>query len=220
MKRVILVWLLCLAPMAFAEEPKSVATFEGVVERTISTPEGSANAQYLIKGKKTRINIETKAGKQSLLVDMQARQVTKLMPEKKSYLTMEVPDIKKTDDEKGAALKKTGKTQLLLGKSCEEWIYKSSKQKVVIWAVPGLGEFMGMTNEIRQAEAWMGMVKEKNLFPVKVTSQDGTGKTVFSMEVTKMTEKAMPDDPFDIPKDYQKMDLSTLLLQGQAAEKK
>lgn len=219
MKRVVLVSLLCLAPAVFAGEAKTTATFEGVVERKITTPEGSATAQYLVKGKKTRINIETKETKQSMLVDMETHQVTKLIPEKKTYLAMEIPDVQKTGDEKGASMKRTGKTRVILGKTCEEWIHKGPQGKAVIWAVPDLGEFMGMTSEIRQAEAWMGAVKAKNLFPMKVTRQDKAGKTVYTMEVTQITEKALPDDPLEIPKDFQKMDLSTLLLEGQPAGK-
>jgi hypothetical protein len=226
MSRFLLLSLLCLAPAVFAAEVKTTAevktaaTFEGEVERKITTPEGSAIARYSIKGSKALISIETKEGKQSLLVDKTARQVTKLMPEKKTYLIMEIPEVKKTTDEKGASLKRTGKTLVLLGKTCEEWVYKNSQAKVTLWAVPGMGEFMNMTSEIRQSEAWISAVKGKNLFPMKVVNQDQAGKTVFTMEVTKITEKAMPDDPLDIPKGFEKMDLTTLLLQSQSAEKK
>jgi hypothetical protein len=226
MGRFMLVCLLFLAPAVFAAEVKATAevktsaTFEGEMTRNIMTPESSATAQYLIKGNKARINIETKNEKQSMLVDKAAHQVTKFMAEKKTYVTVEIPDVPKSAGAKGAALKRTGKTQVLLGKTCEEWVYKSPQEKVTLWAVSGLGEYMGMTSAIRQPEAWMDAVRAKNLYPMKVVNQDASGKTVYSMEVTKMEEKALPDDPFNIPKDFQKMDLTTLLLQGQEAEKK
>lgn len=219
MKRIALFSLLCLAPAVFAGETKTAATFQGEMERTITTQEGSATAHYSIKERKAMINIETKDGRQGLLVDMAARQITKLMPDKKAYLTIELPDLPKTVDVKNSQLKRTGKTQVILGKTCEEWVYKNPKAKVTLWAVPGMGDFMVMTNEVRPTETWMGAIKAKNLFPMKVVNQDAAGKTAFTMEVTKIEEKALEDNLFEIPKDYKKMDLSTLLQQSQPVEK-
>jgi hypothetical protein len=188
-------------------------TFEGTVEFSISTDEGNVPMTYMMKGNNIRVEMEGRPGMKAVfLIDVKENKSYMIIDPMKMY--MESPEPQSTDSGKPAMdIKKTGKTQKLLGYDCEEFLIKDGERETNVWVTKALGAFelyrMGGGRQRSSADAWQKAIGGKGGFPLlAVTKTDG--KQTSSLKAVKVEKKSLDDSIFKIPEGYQKMDASMM----------
>ena len=143
--------------------------------------------------------------------------------EEKSYLEISLKDQDGMEDEEEKEMtkdrpkiRKTGKTQTILGYSCDEWIEEDDNEVTSIWGTPKLGNiyesftksFSGMSGgkARKESKGWENEMFSNKVFPLKVVVSE-KGKVKHSQEVTKIEAKKIPASMFNVPKDYEKQSL-------------
>ncbi len=148
-------------------------------------------------GKKIRMDMDSRGRSISNITDLNAKKAYVLMNEQKMYMEHDLngpmgpmgrgprlPEFKEYDasnpcaNQEGVTCKKTG-TETVNGRSCDVWEFYKDGQK--------------------QSTAW---VDQKLHIPVKTVHADGT-----SVELTNIKEGPQPASEFEVPSDYQKMDM-------------
>lgn len=186
------------------------ADFEGVVDYQYSFGEGKTmDAEYMIKGKKFRMNMSHDGNEMSSIMDMGSKEVITLMHKQKMYMVSHI-DKAMTSASKykpeGKFYKASGSKDIL-GYSCEHWVYEGKHGKSDIWGAKGLGTFMGMGGGkpgSSGVDEWVKAIKSKGFFPLEMDTTSEKGKTV-SMKATKVEKKSLSSDLFKAPSDYKKM---------------
>jgi hypothetical protein len=142
-----------------------------------------------------------------------------LMPEQRMYMTMplkmpQTAQAVKADKGPVSKPEKTGRTDTILGYSCDEYVTKGAKGEVVsVWITDKLGAFMGLSggNPMMGGRgrggddnSWEQAVKGmENFFPLRVVIHDASGKQTFTMETTKIDVSPVDDSQFSPPEGYQ-----------------
>lgn len=143
--------------------------------------------------------------------------------EEKSFLEISFKDKEGMDDEEGKEMmkdqpkiRKTGKTQTILGYSCDEWIAEDDNEVTNIWGTSKLGNiyesftksFSGMSGgkARKKSKGWEDEMFSNKVFPLKVVVSE-KGKVKHSQEVTKIESKKISASMFDVPKNYEKQSL-------------
>lgn len=130
-------------------------------------------------------------------------------------------------------VKKTGKTQMLLGYECEEWVAEEGEEITSVWGTTKLGNIYqgiakamgGMSGMGGEGEEnirdWQKEILEKNFFPLKVEVKEN-GKMKSSQVITKVEPKTLPVSMFEPPVGYQKhsMDLDLQKMMKQMQQQK
>jgi hypothetical protein len=184
----------------------AAGSFEGEVDYKMTMKNDSGEMDYFIKGHKVRTNTEMKGHKMGMILDWSAKSMVMLMDEQKMYMKHDLPTPDKSKVKVSGKFYKTGKTQVILGRKCAEWVYESEHGKTSMWAASGMGNFAGVQGEKGGADsAWADAVKTKGLFPLKVDVMDKDGKETMTMEATKLEKKSVSSSMFEIPSDYKNM---------------
>lgn len=113
-------------------------------------------------------------------------------------------------------LRKSGKTQKILGYACDEWVADEDGEVTHIWGTPKLGNvydaLMKSLDKMRfgapesEMHGWEGQLAKMRVFPVKiVTSKDGD--VTESQEVTRIDAKPLEASTFEPPAAYKKQSL-------------
>jgi len=188
--------------------------FEGEVDyHLVSKGNHESDMKYLMKKKKIRVEIQSaeNSGMQSIVVmDLAVKKMLVLMPKNKIYMENAIPDTKGGSKADGTWTK-TGKTDVILGRKAEEWVYKTKKGKVSVWAAPGMGKFLSAQGKPGASDDWTSAIQAKGLFPLKMTYSDNDGNVVTTMTATKVDEKNLADCLFVPPSEYKKMDLNGVM---------
>jgi hypothetical protein len=143
-------------------------------------------------------------------MDLQARQMTILMVPQKMYMTSQIPASTGSTASEGT-FTDTGNSEVILGKTCEEWVYTSKKGSSTIWGATGMGFFGGLSGRPNDANSvWAAAVQKKGLFPLKIVSKDASGNVVMTMEATKIAPGALDASLFQVPAGFNKMDMANL----------
>jgi len=203
-----------------------LAQFEGEIDMKITTNEEGqsqvTNISMLIRNEliSARVNSEggpMRAGrfivrgdrKLMWIVDDQRRVVFE-----RSLEGNQQPDSTKHEESTSKPnIRKTGKTETMLGYRCEEWVVAGEDGETSVWCSSKLGDvykgFAKSFGEMRKmrmrssATDWQDDFIEKNLFPLKaVSTKDGKVKS--TQEVTKIEQKKIADPVFEFPEDYKK----------------
>lgn len=194
----------------------AAGSFEGEVDYHITAKDTTMEVRDFIKGKKLKMDSVAKGHESSMIMDMNTHQMMTVMPQQKMYMTMAMPEGDKTKKPMEGKFYKSGKTQVILGKTCEEWIYEGKNGQGSVWCAAGMGNFMAMGKPGSSANYWADVVKAKGLFPLKVVYKDKTGNVAMTMEATKIEEKSLDEFLFEPPAGYKKLDMGNLgaMLQG------
>ena len=220
---------------ASAKTSSNTGDFEGTIAMKVEGDnQKNMQMTYFLKGNRTRIETnlpDVPEGSAVMLWDTEGGKITTLMPSRKMYVTMELKqaaaDIKEMkrshgeEDTEFPKLTRTGKQETIAGYTCEHWLM-GEKQEVDICVAKGLGYF-GMGGQsaggpgswknfvfspkmLAQAAAHPDWVKflEGGAFPLRLTA-GSDGKTMMTMEATKIEKKALDDSIFSIPPDYKEM---------------
>ena len=205
-----------LAPALFAAD-----AFEGRL--TLAITSGKEPAQvinYAIKGSAMRIDLEIGKGESfASILNFERNEMLVIMTAQHMYMTMPLGAIEtkvhKTVGKSSATLEKTGKTETILGYSCEQWLIKDQSNTTEAWVAPGFGNFMGLgggnpMGGKRQVSAWEAELKGKGGFPLRVIERNASGKEISRLEATKIEPGSLPAGHFEPPAGFQKFDMPNL----------
>lgn len=194
--------------LALAEE------FEGIVHFK-STRDGKAREyDYLIKGNKVRIELGEGPAQFNVVVDPDAKRTLLLMPERKMVMEMPMTDDNKTDsagNKNNISFTRSGKTETVLGYTCEQILVKSDDGETEICGAKGMGYYAGMHRpgmgrSSDGASAWAKELKDQGFFPLRVVTKDTDGTEKMRLEATKVEKKSLNEHLFTAPDDYKKFD--------------
>jgi hypothetical protein len=221
---------LLIAPAAFAAD-----SFVGKIDMTMSAS-GKDKTQVLVYSiKEDAMRIDMQGQPISTIFNISKHEMLILMHQNKMYMAkvIEPADIPKTDpkaDDKTANMdiEDTGKTEVICGYTCHQFLVKDGKNVTEMWLAQGLGAFMGMgspgggggggmggmfgkkQNNSAAAAKWEQALKGKGGFPLRVVTHDSGGKDSFKMEATKVEKGGVTDADFVAPGDYQKFQMPNL----------
>ena len=188
-------------------------SFEGVIEFTATSQEGTMPITYMVKGGNVRVETEGRPGMKAVfLIDVKANKSLMIVDAMKMY--METPQAAGEDSAKPKSeITKTGKTQKILGYDCEEFLVKEGEQESDVWVTKELGSFelfrMGGSRQRSNAETWQKAIGGNGGFPL-LASTKSAGKELSTLKVTKVDKKSLDASIFKIPEGYQKFDSSMM----------
>ncbi|MCU1284201.1 MAG: hypothetical protein JWO13_551 [Acidobacteriales bacterium] len=188
-----------LVVCAFAQMP-SPPQFSADI--SVSNPDSQPMKGKMFFGAgKVRMDMNSQRGEMSTITDSATQKSIVLMHEMKMYMETnlaggpggrrrgpKMPDIKALSEnpcasEKDMTCKKVG-TETVNGRSCDKW------------------EFTNTTDPKQNRTAW---VDQKTHLPMKSVGADGT-----TFEFTNFKEGPQDAKNFEVPKDYQKFDMSAM----------
>jgi hypothetical protein len=231
----LLLRIFAVSSLLTAAHTFAASTFEGKVSLAITAEKGRAQElNYVMKGKRLRMDFAAEGKQASMIMDMEKLEMLMLMPEQKMYMVMPI----KQPVEKAVAAGKdraanvdielTGKTEKILGYTCEQILAKDTEKGTVteMWVASDLGMFMGLGGggnpmmggrKGATGAKWEEALKGKGGFPLRVISRDAGGKQTFKMEATKIEPGSQPESLFVPPEGYQKFQMPNFggLLRGQ-----
>ena len=195
--------------LASASLALAAADFEGTVTFKMTNAKGlSHSMKYSLKGHKTRVDLSTpKGGGFAVIVDTDSEKSIMVMDERKVYVEQ---DVSKMVDRIGerkekSGLKKTGKTEDILGYPSEQFIATTEKGDLELWAAQGLGAFHmfrgGPAERNHKVSGWEKEFIDKGYFPLRIKD------AAFSLEATQIEKKSLPDSLFEAPAGYKKMSM-------------
>jgi hypothetical protein len=195
--------------------------------------------KYAIKGARTRVETQlSQGGTQTgvVLMDLSSGTQTMLMPQTKTYMTMDWNKdgkfkemVEKAAKEAGAngpndfKATSTGKTETIAGHTCQHWMV-GGKQDTDVCLARGLGYFGGggqsggifdqlknlgvgdKAKAVLDANPEFAKFVEGGAFPLKI-SQVNNGQSKTIMEVTGVEQRPLDDSLFAVPPDYKKMEI-------------
>ncbi|MGE0127246.1 MAG: DUF4412 domain-containing protein [Blastocatellales bacterium] len=210
--------------------PATSGAFEGAITAKMFAGDQPMEIKYAIKGTRTRVETQlSQGGTQTgvMLMDLSSSTQTMMMPQTKTYMTMNWGDVadtmmKDVPDETFKATT-TGKTETVAGFTCQHWLV-GDKQDTDICLAQGLGYFGGggqsggVFDKLKNlalgdkmkaqlaANPEFAKFVEGGAFPLKMAQiENGQSKTI--MEVTNVERKSLDDSLFTVPADYKKMEI-------------
>jgi hypothetical protein len=208
----------------------AMADDEGDQAKTKEAPKKKKHLPGFLGGKSESSDDGEKSAKGqqgAMIMDMGKMEMLTLMPEEKMYMVM---PMKKALDKAAEQAEKhpdsnldverTGKTEKILGYSCDQILVTDKDKKTVteMWIATGLGAYMapgagggggGMFGGRKSAASakWEEVLKGKGGFPLRVVTKNSANKEIYRMEATKVEPGAQPDSLFVPPADYQKFEM-------------
>jgi hypothetical protein len=188
-------------------------SFEGVVEYTVTTEEGTIPMTYMMKGDNVRVEMEQQPGrKAAILMNAKENKSIMLMDQMKMYMDLPAPPAADSSTPK-PEITKTGKTQKILGYTCQQFLVKEGDRQSDVWVTKELGAFQMLRMRGRggkaSAEAWQKMIGSEGGFPLLAVTKEGDSQ-VSKMEATKVDKKSLDASLFKIPEGYKQFDASMM----------
>jgi hypothetical protein len=213
------------AVTTFAALAAAALGFEGKVSLSMKSGRDAEQViDYAMKG--TRVRLEPKiadAGGTAMIMNWEKQEMTILMPEQQMYMVMPLKSAMAAGQAKAAAaeqkIEKTGRTEKILGYTCDEYVTTEGGNTTEMWITEELGSFAGLggggnpmagmmgggRSAPAPANSWENVLKSrKGAFPLRVVSRDGKGRETFRLEARKVEPGALPESLFTPPADYQK----------------
>ncbi len=188
----------------------AVGAFEGEVDYNLNGKQHDGTVSYFMKGKQILAKTINNGHEGDVIINMESREITMLMTAQRMYTTMTIPSSNSSAMSKGT-FTDTGRSDVILGKTCEEWLYRGPKGSSSIWGAHGLGNFGGFAGKPNDpSAAWADAVKHNGLFPLKIVSKDTNGNVMMTMEATKLTPGTLDESLFQVPAGFTKMDIGNL----------
>ena len=196
-------------------------TFEGIVHFQLTSGKRTTEMQYAIKGDRMLTNMSLDAKHSSSgLYDSKTGEMFVFMPEQKMYMVFGGMDrMVKNATPTNATIEETGRIETIAGYKCSEYIIKDKDSTSELWATKGLGRFVSLTDVQKSRgknPGWAQVLVDKELFPLRTINKNRSGRVVAKMEATKVEAKELDPEMFEIPADYQRLEMPNLggLLKG------
>lgn len=201
----------------------SAAAFEGKVSLGVkSNRDAEQVIDYAMKG--TRVRMEPKmtgAGGAAMIMDWEKQEMTVLMTEQQMYMVMPLKKpqaaARAQQNAPEQKIEKTGRTEKILGYTCDEYVTSEGGQTTEMWITEELGSFgglgggnpmggmMGGGQKSAVPSSWERALQgKKGAFPLRVVSRDAKGKETFRLEAKKIEPGTLPDTLFAPPAGFQK----------------
>ncbi len=198
------------------------AAFEGRVTLAFkSGREAEQVIHYQVKG--TRFRVEPEVGEMpggvAMILDTEKQEMLFLMLGEKMYLARPLKGGVAAMAAKRASqaeLRKTGRTETILGYACDEYVIQEGKESTEVWITDRLGSFVGLALENPMAgmmggggrgkSGWEDALKARaGAFPLRVVSRDARGRETTRVEARKVEPGDLPDGLFRVPDGFQKL---------------
>jgi len=144
----------------------------------------------------------------AVIMRLADKQMIILMPAQKMYM-VQAFDLEKTAKNlkvEDVTFERTGRTEKIAGYECVQYLTKSSYGSTEIWAIEGMGGFMGNSGGARGgskvASAWEAVAHGKALFPLRTITYNLKGTETERREAVSVEEQRLSDDLFNPPADY------------------
>jgi hypothetical protein len=106
---------------------------------------------------------------------------------------------------------KTGKTDTIVGRSCEEWEVVNPKSEKLTMCIAKGGGWPSIPAALMPGNDWAEKVLDKDNFPLRIVLTGSDGAEKMRMQVTRMDKKAIDDAQFKAPEGYRVMDMSNMM---------
>lgn len=197
--------LIVLAIPVSAQQP-----FEGVLTIRLTSPSGTQNATYSLKGERMRMDMAVREGMQlSMIVDRRANKAYLLMAQQRMYVEHDFDESELLSAAQGrkGEFTWTGKKEKVAGLECEHaLVTDETGSRYDVCIARGTGFFarqQGAPIGHRGGEGASGWERHvEDGFPLKV-QKAGDRTTVF--EVTRIERKSLSGALFTPPSGWQKM---------------
>lgn len=191
--------------MTAAAQGKS---FEGTVTfEARGGPQEKTTLVYSIKGPRVRMDPQDAAAEMFMVMDMNAKTMTMVMPGENMYMEFPIPD---DEGKEGAAPSvtpvNTGRTDVVAGRKCEIWTMKEKGEEFEMCVARDMGTFMGGGSPMTRAAspAWQRELRKGGFFPLRVIQKGGSGDHAV-LVATKVEEKSLDEGMFKPPAGAKKM---------------
>ncbi len=218
LKRLLCLSTLLITPALFAVDP-----FVGKVSFAITSGKGKAmTLNQSFKGNAVRTDMEGAPG--GMIMDFAKKEMIILMNEEHMYMVqpLKASDIPHEIKDKAAAdpdVEVTGKTEKILGYTCNQILVKDGKNVTEMWVAEELGMYAGLgaqsggggmfgkKGNADAAAKWEKALKGKGGFPIRVITRNAAGKETYKMEATKIEKGGVSDADFKPPAGFQKFEM-------------
>ena len=213
MKNLFISFLFVPLAIGIAFNSVSAQSFEGTIAFKKQTPSDTVSYVYYVKGDKVRldeIGSKSKKVEGSFIVNLKTSSMVSLSHERKLYIE-QVSGTPAAMTGK-ADVKKTGNVKTIQGIKCSEYVVKNADEKIQVtyWMASGKFDFffklLQVLNRKDKSSVYIQQLKGVDgMFPF-LSSQINleTNKEEVKLEVTKLENKIIPANMFEIPKDYTK----------------
>lgn len=191
--------------------------FEGIIYYEIPqmTQQGMDEMPYMIKDSKARMEFGQGQQKGAMILLPEQSKMVIIIEAMKGYMSMNTDeDQHEMDDYSEGDAHKTGETKTIANRQCEVWRIESPESTVEACMAKGLGTFMmpksPMGND--NAPAWAKELMEGSM-PLEVVEIEN-GNRSLRMRATKIEEKTLSPDLFEIPEGYNDMSGMMQQMQG------
>ena len=221
--------LLVLSLLAFAP---ALAQFEGVVEsKNVTTNETGAPLQYpmtmWVKGEMVKIAIPAFGDNPgtTMIYRRDRKVMWTLLDSEKSYFEVllnadrELGSDQPSSNESRPALKRTKKTRTILGYPCDQFVVREEDVETEFWGTKKLAPLASTINHVfagnteEGGKGWEDEITKMGYFPL-VAKTRLEGKIVESSEVTRIEQRKLPAELFEVPPGYRKQGVKDVLKDG------
>lgn len=169
---------------------------------------------HFIKDSRMRIEVPLDGDNKAVsIVNLNAREISILMPGQNMYMVMPVPAGGDVVEGSGPRLVDTGETMEILGYDCTRYLLEDNIRAIEVWATKELGPYVGASDPMQRKgakNAWETMLAGAGLFPLRVTDRDSDGNLVFSLDVTEIDPSPLDEALFTIPEGYQEFKMPSM----------
>ena len=212
MKKLSLTLLAALFIAVTSSIPTQAQDFEGVIHFEIPemTNQGMGEMPYMVKGNKGRMEMNHMGQKNAMLMLPEESKMVMIIEKMQGYIEMNTDEDRVSDsdmeDANNADMTNTGKTKTIAGRTCEVWRMEAEDGTFETCMANGMGTFMMPQNEMRKGQApkWAQTFAEKGAMPLEIVEIKNGNRSV-QMKATKIEEKSLSDDLFEIPDGYRDM---------------
>ena len=185
--------------------------FEGIIyfEMADLATQGMGEMPYMVKGDKGRMEINHQGQKTAMLMLPGKSKMVMIIGQMNGYIEMDLNNTignNEMDEASEVEMTNTGKTKTIAGKSCEVWRMESKDGTFETCMAKGMGTFMMPQTQMQRgkAPAWAQKFAEEGSMPLEIVEIKNGNRTV-QMKATKIEEKSLADDLFEIPEGYRDM---------------
>lgn len=190
-------------------------SFEGKIKLVEETHYNTNFYTYTIKNKQIRVDKYNQNHKiiQSLLLNLENKQIIVLSPTKKMYTFLDVSRNPNTPNENIEVIK-TENSRLLNGKKCYQWRVRSVEQntEITYWVSESsfyfFNDFIKLLNCTEQTFSFFEIIPDsEGFFPMLTVERTLLRKIKKQISVIEINQQKVNDTTFEIPKDFKKVEI-------------
>lgn len=208
MKKLSLTTIIILFLTVLFSVPTTAQDFEGVIYFEISdlSNQGINEVPYMVKGNKGRMEINQNGQKNAMLMLPAESKMVVLIEQMQGYMEMDTNTGENDEEWEETEMTNTGETKTIAGRTCEVWRTESEDGTYETCIAEGMGTFMMPSSPMqkRKAPEWAKRFAEKGAMPLEVVKIKNGTRTV-QMKATRIEEKSLSDDLFEVPDGYRDM---------------